>query len=71
MEKLKNGATIISKSKCDGPGYVILAKKERIAGYIEYITWITDNDMNCFWGHYTTDLKEARTDYKDRVKHYC
>jgi len=69
--KLKNGASVISKSKCKDIGFVILAQKRRANDSMEYITWLTDNELNCYHGNYHNYLKNATHDYKDRVIKYC
>ena len=73
-ETLKNGADISHKCPCsDGSGYVILARK-RISynpPNYEFITWITDNKMNCFHGNYFMDIEKARQDFWKRVDRYC
>jgi hypothetical protein len=68
--RLKNGAALISKSKIMDGGYVILAQKRISGDQMEYITWIADDDLNCYSGNYFLDLKEATMDYKKRVVDY-
>lgn len=70
-EKLKNGATVIAKHKAhSGDGWVILAMWEKFGG-TEYITWISDNDLSCYYGHYFTNIIQATEDYQHRVARYC
>ena len=69
--KLKNGASIISKTKCKDVGYIILAQKRKSDGTMEYITWLTDDDLNCFHGNYYSHLENATRNYKKRVIQYA
>ena len=73
--KLKNGAAVISRSKTRDLGFVVLAQWRKNNGQMEYITWIAgvekDGSLNCYWGHYFTDLEKATRDYKDRVIQFC
>ena len=69
--KLKNGFSVISKSKCKEQGYVILAQRRRYDDTMEYVTWITDDNMNCYYGHYMDNIEDGTRDYKDRVIQYC
>ena len=73
-EILKNGAEVIRKEHCtDGSGYVILTRRKthNINKQFEFITWITDNEMNCFYGNYFNDAEKANLDYWKRVDEYC
>ena len=67
---LKNGAKIDSIVKCKDVGYVVLAVLKRKSG-VEYVTWITDDELNCFHGNYFITDKYAREDFLKRVTQYC
>ena len=50
-------------------GDIILVRKlnvyDPMGGY-EYVTWWEDERGNRFWGHYYSDLDEARDDFENR-----
>jgi hypothetical protein len=65
--ELKNGAEVLAYSSTGkDPGHVVLARWREN----EYATWVTDEDGYAYWGHYFTDLAEAKADYMKRVDIY-
>lgn len=70
---LKNGAKIMEMQKCKETGYVVLAmNKERDKdGFTEYVTWLTDDELNCFHGNYFISSINAVKDYEKRVNQHC
>lgn len=68
-DKLPNGATVLEYKSFNGPfGYddvrnVVLAKTD---GYMPYVTWRLDAIGNAYWGHYYSNLNEAKKDFQER-----
>ena len=67
MEILPNGAIAVSKTKIRD-GFLVLAVNSRG----ENVTWVTDEKMTCFSGHYfgTDQLTEAVKDFQERLSLY-
>lgn len=65
MATLKNGATLIYEELLPSGESKVLARSEN-----DFITWLKDNEGNCFWGHYfpmnINGLHEAIQDFNTR-----
>ena len=53
-EKLPNGAMIVAcrREEADPPRYIVLAMWLRGRNDCEYVTWASDQEGDCYWGHY-------------------
>lgn len=70
--KLKNGAGVVAMNQtAEKDGYVVLATRHNAYQTVEWVTWLTDNDQNCFWGRYFDNYKDAAQSYRERINKYC
>lgn len=66
METLPNGARVLKMERIED-GWLVLAQQRKPWGY-EYVTWLTDEDYNCFHGHYSSDVSMANSDFNQRLE---
>jgi hypothetical protein len=64
MNQVKNGAFILMDRRIDD-GHIVLCYKDDDE-LTPFVTWVTDNDYNCFLGHYFHKLDAAMDDYNCR-----
>ena len=68
-EKLPNGATIVAcrRVEANPPYHIMLAMWLRGRNDCEYVTWASDLEGECYWGHYhNEDIGDAVVDYLAR-----
>ena len=68
---LWNGSNLYAIKKCEGNGYIVLAKTHGVHTYATW--WASDSEdeedkgiLHCSSGHYFQDLVEAVDDFKAR-----
>jgi hypothetical protein len=64
---LPNGAVIVYREKVLDR-WIVLCRREKSDVQHEWVTWCCDNEGDAFWGHYFSDDKRAKADYKQRVE---
>lgn len=63
--KLRNGAIVHAAKLYPAGGFVVMADfgSEHVA---KWVTWRSDDQGNCYWGHYFRSQQEAMADFLKR-----